>query len=409
MLKISKAAAFLTCALLPLIAACRNSDRAVPVVFSSVLPESTTATSGCNGPDQTLGQLIGITVSLPAGVQSLREIAGARDDNLLYASAIYTTGEATILELDFDAGTPTAPVVTDLLTTTSVSDLLGVVGEFGGLTVWDSNTVVVVEASRNVLLGVARSGGPAVVIFAGVPTPDSSLAGLVDGPASFARFSLDSASQLAPAGDGRMFIADTDNHAIRLLSGDPLSSPSASVSTLAGGGGLGQGLPGFADGSGFLSLFDAPTGLTLSCPDRLVVTERGDNGVETAMGSGIFSGQRLREIFSISVEDFGQSSMVASIVGDGTAASADGTGTMAQVNAPAAVVSTSTGELYWVDSGSGSLRRQMTDMVVDTAALTGTQLMAGMQHSLAISMTDALYVLEFDTGGPSSLLYRVDP
>ncbi len=83
--------------------------------------------------------------------------------------------------------------------------------------------------------GIPRLEGVGVSLFAG-----RGYRGFADGPASGALFSAPEG--LAFAGDGSMIVADTDNHAIRLV------SPAGFVSTLTGGNGSGlrDGPPGEA-------------------------------------------------------------------------------------------------------------------------------------------------------------------
>ena len=71
---------------------------------------------------------------------------------------------------------------------------------------------------------------------------------------------------VAVAADGRVFVADTFNHRIRVISAD-----GATVSTYAG-----DGVQGFADGSTTTAQFDSPTDVVVASDGRVFVADTGN-------------------------------------------------------------------------------------------------------------------------------------
>lgn len=344
------------------LAACKDADTsgvlggAVPggAVVEPIDP-SLAGTRGCNGGAQAFAgcseiDLTGVLAALAPPVSSLTRIAAATSGpDLLYATAIHSaSGDSTVLELDL--ANPGAPVVRDLLppgaVDAHVTSALGAntQGELGELAVLDASTLIVCELASNVLLAVGRSTPASLLPFAGRA---SGADGFLDGTAPNARFLLDAESQLCPTADGRVFVADTGNNAVRAVFGNPLFDPTSFVLTMVGDG---PASAGSADGTLAVATLDAPTGLVVTCTNELVVTERGDGG----------AGHRVRRITFFGFDPFagaflGQTGTAA---GDGTAASLAGAGTGASVAAPAGPQASMAGELYWIDAGTGAIRRQ---------------------------------------------------
>jgi len=388
-----------------LAAGCRDgndpSQAAASTGASAPIPPSLAGNHGCNGADQVFGSFQPVDVSAALGmladpVASLTRIAGAGDGELLYATATYVAGGTTVVELDFSGGP--APAVRDLLGPGLVDGVLPAgapaPARLGGLAVSDLATVLAIEETARFVVAVDRAATPpGVVPYAG---QGATTPGFVDGLALQARFDFDAESQLCPTSDGRLFMLDTGNDALRVLFGNPKLDPAGSiVQTLAGG------QSGFRDDVLSEALFDAPTGIVVDCMDRLIVTERGDGG----------EGNRVRAV-TVGEPNFltGQiDGEVVTLVGDGTPASVPDVGTQAQVAMPSAPVASSEGDVYWVDGMTGTLRRLDTDTgAVDcplSSGCTTSPLTPGASHSLAITLSGTLYALEADT----AVLQRVDP
>ena len=349
--------------------------------------------NGCNGMDQSFGSLAAVSfASLNIGPMSQLAAAG---DTLGSAGTyeLYVTGDgATLVELVFDPMDPLNPMTeTVLLGPGDVDGLPEYAGvtmpaELSGVAVFDPGFLVVVENTANTLLLMSRDVPGNVSVF---PTlvPDEA-PGNSDGPAGLIRFAFTSATQFLPTGDGRFLIADPGNHSIRQVEVGAL----AQSATIAG-----TGAPFYADGRLTSTGFDTPVGLALTCDGDLVVAESG--------------GHRIRRLsvgdFNFFAGGFGGDSIT--LVGDGTEATTDGSGATATVAAPVAPVITGTGEIYWVDSTSGILRRYDPDtdtadcpFFADCATAMGAIGTApnftstGSAFSLAVTEDGSLYALDAD-------------
>ncbi|HZX28370.1 MAG TPA: SMP-30/gluconolactonase/LRE family protein [Telluria sp.] len=131
------------------------------------------------------------------------------------------------------------------------------------------STVLALEAPRALAFDAAGklyvAAGNRIAIVA--PNGQTTYAGAAasgsgDGPAAAARFNQPAG--LAVDAAGNLYVADTGNHALRML------SPAGVVSTIAGR----AGAPGHMDGSGTAASFTSPAGLVLR-DGRLYVSEAG--------------------------------------------------------------------------------------------------------------------------------------
>ena len=123
-----------------------------------------------------------------------------------------------------------------------------------------------------------------------------------DGSALTAQFN--NPRGIARAADGRLFVADSLNHRIRVISAD-----GATVSTYAGSGNTGISGGGFADGSTSTARFRAPRDIALAADGRLFVADRLNHRIRVISADG---------------------ATVSTYAGDGVAAFADGSTTTAR-------------------------------------------------------------------------------
>ncbi|MEB3221038.1 MAG: hypothetical protein VKS61_03075 [Candidatus Sericytochromatia bacterium] len=98
-----------------------------------------------------------------------------------------------------------------------------------------------------------------------VTTLAGSVAGLEDGPAASARFR--EPAWLALGAGGQLYVADAANHALRRV------NPTGHVSTLLGAS------PGFVDGPRPQALLASPAGLGFDGPLRLLVADQGNHAL----------------------------------------------------------------------------------------------------------------------------------
>jgi sugar lactone lactonase YvrE len=167
-----------------------------------------------------------------------------------------------------------------------------------GLAVDASGRIIVADSYNDRIRAVDASGAVSTIAGAGQP-------GALDGPALEARF--DTPCGVAVDGAGNIYVADTGNGAVRLISPagvvstvgppppfglpDPIGiavsadglvyvtdargrvveiTPGIEARIVAGGS------PGFAEGPGGTARFRAPAGLAVASPGRLVVADSGN-------------------------------------------------------------------------------------------------------------------------------------
>ncbi len=92
---------------------------------------------------------------------------------------------------------------------------------------------------------------------------------------------LTNLKRVALAADGRLFVADTRNHRIRVISAD-----GATVSTYAGSGNTGSSGGGFADGSTTTAQFDNPTDVVVASDGRVFVADTDNSRIRVIRADG---------------------------------------------------------------------------------------------------------------------------
>jgi alpha-tubulin suppressor-like RCC1 family protein/sugar lactone lactonase YvrE len=128
---------------------------------------------------------------------------------------------------------------------------------------------------------------------------------------------------IAVTSAGNLFVADSNNHKIRMI------TPANVVSTFAG-----TGSRGVNDGTGVGARFFAPTGLTIDNAGNLYVSEHNNHKIRKISTSGD----------------------VTTLAGDGASGKLDGTGSTSRFNAPSGLAVNSSGILYIADKGNNVIR-----------------------------------------------------
>ncbi len=196
--------------------------------------------------------------------------------------------------------------------------------------------------STFLILGSLQAQQPMVSTCMGTGQP-----GLVNGSIDSAR--LNHPFGLFYATDGSLYVADANNHCIRLI------YPNSQASTLAG-----TGVAGFQDGPLLTARFNSPSGL---CVDA-------DSGIVYVCD---FQNQRIRKI---------QNGMVSTLAGTGVAGYLDGPGSQAQFNYPRGICRDAQGNLYIADSWNHRIRKITPDGTVSTYAGGGSAMGVGSIGSL---------------------------
>ncbi len=165
-----------------------------------------------------------------------------------------------------------------------VSTLAGLAGQ-SGTTDGTGNAArfsfpsgIAVDAAGN--LYVADSGNNTVrkITAAGVVTTLAGVAGTTgatDGAGAVALFNLP--TDVAANAAGTVFIADTFNHAIRMI------TPAGVVSTLAGT----AGTPGSTDGAGAAAKFFLPQGVALDAAGNIIVADTENRTLRNITPTGV--------------------------------------------------------------------------------------------------------------------------
>ena len=192
-----------------------------------------------------------------------------------------------------------------------------------------SDNVFVADTGNNSVRKVTPAGG--VTTLAG-----SGAIGLVNATGTAASFS-------APTGitvdeTGTVFVADTDNNAIRKI------SSAGAVTTLAG-----SGLPGNVDATGTAASFSAPSAIVLDKSGNLYVADVNNAAIRKVTPAGVVTTR-----------------YVSSATGFENA-----TGTAASFNLPSAVAVDSAGNIYVGDTFNLAIRKITPSAVVTTLAGSG--------------------------------------
>jgi sugar lactone lactonase YvrE len=198
-----------------------------------------------------------------------------------------------------------------------------------GVGVDPSGNVYVADSANHVIRKISASGTV------------STLAGLAGSPGgldlngSAARFKYPVSLAVGP--DGTIYVADTDNHAIRRV------SPEGAVSTFAGL----IGTPGSADGTGSSARFQTPFCLAIDTQGTLYVADTWNHIIRKVTPSGA----------------------VTTIAGRaGESGARDGERTDARFYFPEGIGVDKAGNIYVADDGNHAVRKISPDGIVTTLA-----------------------------------------
>jgi len=171
----------------------------------------------------------------------------------------------------------------------------------------------------------------------------STLAGLAgssgtnDGVGATARFNTPYG--VAVGNDGTVYVADSNNHAIRKI------SPSGEVSTLAGL----TGTRGAANGTGTAARFRFPRGIIVDSNNNVYVTDTSNDAIRKITPAGVVT------------------TFAGSLGNPGTN---DNIGTSARFNLPVGLTRDAAGNIYVADYQNSAIRKISTNAAVSTLAGT---------------------------------------
>ena len=217
------------------------------------------------------------------------------------------------------------------------ADGQGSAGRFnytGSVRVDSAGTIYVADASNHTVRKITPAG--VVTTLAGAP----GQAGYVNGAGGSARFNGPAGVAIDAAGN--VFVADSQNYAIRKI------TPDGSVSTFAGN----PGVAGHADGSGTTATFTDPENLTIDAAGNLYIADGAGNTVRKVSPTGV----------------------VTTLAGSTLSGTADGTGSTARFNVLAGIAVDAAGNVYVGDYNNNAVRKITPLGVVTTlAGLPGTK------------------------------------
>jgi sugar lactone lactonase YvrE len=205
----------------------------------------------------------------------------------------------------------------------------------------------------------------------------STLAG--NGVDSLANGNGTAASFNFPAGiaidsKGNLYVADTGNDLIRMI------TSSGVVSTFAGGGPLGA-----VNGTGAAASFNAPVGVAIDASGNIYVADAGNNLIREITPAGL----------------------VSTLAGSGAATFANGTGTAASFNFPNGVAVDASGNVYVADMQNRLIRKITQAGVVTTFAggSGGVAINFKAPAGIAVDASGNVYVADEGT----NLISKITP
>jgi len=194
----------------------------------------------------------------------------------------------------------------------------------------DANGNLFVADSQNHAIRKISTNG-IVSTFAG----QLAVAGSTDGTGTQAQF--DSPSGVALDKNGNLFVSDTGNHTIRK------TTSAGVVTTIAGA----VGQSGFTDATGTIAQFHSPLGLAVATNGTLYVADSGNHLIRSISPGGVVN------TLAGLAETWG---------------SADGTGTNARFNGPVGIALDQQGELFVSDANNHTIRKITSNGTVSTWA-----------------------------------------
>ena len=198
----------------------------------------------------------------------------------------------------------------------------------------------------------------------------AGLAGTTDGAGSAARFRAP--TDVAIDSTGTLYVADTGNHTIRMI------TPAGAVTTLAGT----AAVSGYRDGTGPAALFAHPSGVAVDRAGNVYVSDTDNSVIRKITPAG-------------AVTTLAGAAHVAGFI--------DGTGTAARFNGPSGIVTDDASALYVADTLNNVIRKVAPDGTVTTLAGggygDGTGRAAGFAGPQGLAMDSAGRLYVADTNG----------
>ena len=248
------------------------------------------------------------------------------------AGNIYVADKANnAIRMITSAGVVTTLAGTAGTSNTGSADGTGNAAKFNGpsgVAVDPSGNVFVADTTNNTIRKIASGG--VVTTFAGAASSPGALDNAVGISARF-----NGPKGIAADRAGNIYVADTSNHTIRMI------TPYGGVSTLAGI----AGAPGSQNGTGTGAQFNSPTGVAVDGANNVYVADTGNQLIRKITPAGVVT-------------------TVAGLAN--TLGTTDGLGTAARFYNPTGIAVDPAGNLYVGDLGSSAIRYITIDGQVRT-------------------------------------------
>jgi ELWxxDGT repeat protein len=204
-----------------------------------------------------------------------------------------------------------------------------------GISIDGAGNIFVADTGNHVIRMITKDG--VVSTFAG----GAGLVGSADGSGTAARFSSPRGIAVRPL-TAEVFVADTGNHTIRRISG------ARAVTTLAGT----AGSSGTADGTKTAARFSSPEAITIGGGSNLFVADTGNHTIRQIVATNNFPAT---------------DGVVTTLAGSaGASGYSNATGTSARFNAPAGIAADGLNNVYVADTQNHVLRKVTSAGVTTT-------------------------------------------
>lgn len=233
---------------------------------------------------------------------------------------------------------------------------------------WDGQGQLLIADAQNHLIRKLSLRGD-VSTLSGVERILLDNTTFADGSRDKARFNFPTSMARHPS--GHIYIVDTDNHRIRVM------TPEGQVSTF-----VGTGIAGFADGNPAVAQFYRPRGIAIDSAGNVYVADTGNH----------------------SIRKISPNAMVSTLAGNGRSGFANGQGSEAQFNHPTALI-LHQDALYSADTFNHCIRKITLAGEVTTLAGDGQegfvdgnadQARFRFPRGLAFDTQDNLYIADTD-------------
>lgn len=181
--------------------------------------------------------------------------------------------------------------------------------------------------------GVSNSASNTTCFAGANPSGGIGTAGFTNGANTLARFN--NPKGLAVDNDGNIYVADSGNHSIRII------TPSGVVGTIAG-----NGTSGYANGLGSAARFSSPAGIVSDGANTLYVTDTGNCAIRKLTLSSDKSTANVSTFAGANTD-----------VTSGNCSLVNGTRLTSRFNSPKGLWRDSNGNLYITDTGNNVIRK----------------------------------------------------